>query len=130
MWTKTDQIVQNDEDEDEDEDEDDDGALMEDDGALMEDEVEDEMALSGGEEDCNDGADEVVFDEELVEDRDEAIAQLPVSTDIMLRASLTQFFIFLPHFRLYGVVSLHMCVLPYKYRDILEMLRSCRSRRT
>ena len=23
---------------------------------------------------------------------------------------------FLPHFRLYGVVSLHMCVLPYKYQ--------------
>ena len=22
---------------------------------------------------------------------------------------------FLPHFRLYEVVSLHMCVLPYKY---------------
>ena len=30
--------------------------------------------------------------------------------------------IFLPHFRLYGVVSLHMRVLPYKYRKILEML--------
>ena len=29
---------------------------------------------------------------------------------------------FLPHFRLYGVVSLHMCVLPYKYRKILKML--------
>ena len=28
----------------------------------------------------------------------------------------------LPHFRLHGVVSLHMCVLPYKYREILEML--------
>ena len=29
---------------------------------------------------------------------------------------------FLPHLRLYEVVSLHMCVLPYKYRKILEML--------
>ena len=28
----------------------------------------------------------------------------------------------LPHFRLYEVVALHMCVLPYKYRKILEML--------
>ena len=30
--------------------------------------------------------------------------------------------IFLPHFRLYEVVSLHVCVLPYKYRKILERL--------
>ena len=30
--------------------------------------------------------------------------------------------IFLPHFRLYEVVSLHACVLPYKCRKILEML--------
>ena len=30
--------------------------------------------------------------------------------------------IFLPHFRLYAVASLHVCVLPYKYREILEML--------
>ena len=30
--------------------------------------------------------------------------------------------IFLPHFRLYEVVSLHMCVLPYRCRKILEML--------
>ena len=29
--------------------------------------------------------------------------------------------LFLPHFRLYEVVSLHRCVLPYKYRKILEM---------
>ena len=29
--------------------------------------------------------------------------------------------IFLPHFRLYEVVSLHMCVLPYKCGNILEM---------
>ena len=29
---------------------------------------------------------------------------------------------FLPHFRLYEVVSLHMSILPYKYRKILEML--------
>ena len=29
---------------------------------------------------------------------------------------------FLPHFRLYEVVSLHMCVLPYKYRKMLEGL--------
>ena len=29
---------------------------------------------------------------------------------------------FLPHFRVYEVVSLHMCVLPYKYRKTLEML--------
>ena len=28
----------------------------------------------------------------------------------------------LPHFRLYEVVLLHMCLLPYKYRKILEML--------
>ena len=28
----------------------------------------------------------------------------------------------LPHFRLYEVVLLHVCVLPYKYRTILEML--------
>ena len=27
-----------------------------------------------------------------------------------------------PHFRLYEVVSLHMCVFSYKYRNILEML--------
>ena len=30
--------------------------------------------------------------------------------------------IFLPHFRLYEVASLNMCVLPFKYRKILEML--------
>ena len=30
--------------------------------------------------------------------------------------------IFLPHFRLHEVFSLHMCVLLYKYRKILEML--------
>ena len=30
--------------------------------------------------------------------------------------------IFLPHFRLYEVMLLHMCVLPYKFRKILEML--------
>ena len=30
--------------------------------------------------------------------------------------------IFLPRFRLYEVVSLHRCVLPYKCRKILEML--------
>ena len=30
--------------------------------------------------------------------------------------------IFLPHFRLYEVVSLHVCGSPYKYRKILEML--------
>ena len=30
--------------------------------------------------------------------------------------------IFLTYFRLYEVVSLHTCVLPYKYRKILEML--------
>ena len=29
---------------------------------------------------------------------------------------------FLPHFRLYQVVSLHMCLLPHKYRKILKML--------
>ena len=29
--------------------------------------------------------------------------------------------IFVPHFRLYEVVSLHVCVLPYKYFKILEM---------
>ena len=29
---------------------------------------------------------------------------------------------FLPHFRLHEVASLHMCVLPFKYRKILEML--------
>ena len=43
------------------------------------------------------------------------------------------FLLFLPHFRLYGVVSLHRCVLPYKYRRILEMLpklRGCNSLRT
>ena len=28
---------------------------------------------------------------------------------------------FLPHFRLYGVASLHVCVLPCKYREISEM---------
>ena len=28
----------------------------------------------------------------------------------------------LPHFRSYEVVLIHMCVLPYKYRTILEML--------
>ena len=33
------------------------------------------------------------------------------------------FLLFLPHFRLYEVVSLHRCVLPYKYREILGMLR-------
>ena len=32
------------------------------------------------------------------------------------------FRIFLSHFRLYEVVSLHRCVLPYIYRTILEML--------
>ena len=31
-------------------------------------------------------------------------------------------FIFLPHFRLYEVIALHMCILPYKYRKIMEML--------
>ena len=31
-------------------------------------------------------------------------------------------FHFLPHFRLYGVIPLHTCVPPYKYRKILEML--------
>ena len=30
--------------------------------------------------------------------------------------------IFLPHCRLYEVVSLRMCVIPYKYRKIVEML--------
>ena len=30
--------------------------------------------------------------------------------------------IFLPHFRLYELASLHMCVLPFKYRKILGML--------
>ena len=30
--------------------------------------------------------------------------------------------IFLPHFRLHEVVSLHMCVLPYKYRKRLKRL--------
>ena len=30
--------------------------------------------------------------------------------------------IFLPHFRLYEVVSLHMSILPYKYRKILNFL--------
>ena len=30
--------------------------------------------------------------------------------------------IILPRFRLYEVVALHACVLPYKYRKILEML--------
>ena len=30
--------------------------------------------------------------------------------------------IVLPHFRLYEVVSLHMCFLPFKYRKILEMV--------
>ena len=29
--------------------------------------------------------------------------------------------IFLPHFRLYKVASLHTCVLPYKYRNVLGM---------
>ena len=41
---------------------------------------------------------------------------------INTRLCPTIFPIFLPHFRLYEVVSLHMCVLPYKYRKILEML--------
>ena len=31
-----------------------------------------------------------------------------------------------PHFRLYKVVSLHACVVPYKYRKILEMLPTLR----
>ena len=34
----------------------------------------------------------------------------------------TIFPIFLPLFRLYEVVLLHMCVLPYKYRKLFEML--------
>ena len=34
----------------------------------------------------------------------------------------TLYSLFSPHFRLYEVVSLHMCVLPYKYRKISEML--------
>ena len=38
------------------------------------------------------------------------------------RRCLPRFSIVLPHFRLYEVVSLHMCVPPYKYRIILEML--------
>ena len=29
---------------------------------------------------------------------------------------------FLLHFRLYEVLSIHVCFLPYKYRKILEML--------
>ena len=38
------------------------------------------------------------------------------------RYFLLLFLIILPHFGLYAVVSLHMCVLPYKYRTLLEML--------
>ena len=30
--------------------------------------------------------------------------------------------IFVPHFRLHEVVALYMCVPPYKFRKILEML--------
>ena len=33
-----------------------------------------------------------------------------------------KFLIFLPHFRLYEVVWLHMCFIPYEYRKISEML--------
>ena len=39
-------------------------------------------------------------------------------------APLFPYIPFLPHFRLYGVAWLHVCVLPYKYRNILQMLHT------
>ena len=41
---------------------------------------------------------------------------------VALMRAASSYPISLPRFRLYEVVSLHMCVLPYKYRKILEML--------
>ena len=42
-------------------------------------------------------------------------------TDVRARLGPSIFPIFLPHFHLYEVVSLHICVLPYKYRKTLKM---------
>ena len=52
--------------------------------------------------------------------------EIPLSkADIMQEGTKPMspiFPIFLPRFCLYGVVSLHMCVCPYKYCKMLEML--------
>ena len=53
---------------------------------------------------------------------DAAVEWLVVHGTVRARLCHTIFPIFLPHFRLCEVVSLHTCVLPYKYRKILEML--------
>ena len=49
---------------------------------------------------------------------------------IIITATLSLVFpVFLPHFGLYGAALLHRCVLPYRYRTILEMtlklMKSC-----
>ena len=68
--------------------------------------------------------------EEGVEPVDTVVAKSTGWRDDGWTASLfTAYSLFLPHFRLYEVVLLHMCDLAYEYRNILEMLPKLMARR-
>ena len=50
------------------------------------------------------------------------LAQGTLRPDLIESASTIARCLFLPHFRLYEVVSLHMCVFPCKHRNVLKTL--------
>ena len=70
-----------------------------------------DTAAGGGSNDCSDRAGNGVGNEYFHGYNSTLIPMFPIVLPH-----------FLPHFRLYEVVSLLMCVLPYKHRERLEIL--------